>query len=402
LDGRGKLNEPKTTWETVKDNNERTDNEFQSETDATKKETLKRKLLLQQPLYEAMGKVDAATQDVQTKQAAFESSAAGNNETLKNTTKKALENAREKLATLKDTAAREESTGLVKVERELELKTALKDIYLYEKNLREATEAKDMAKAEEARINLEVAKTRWSNTNEALLAIGTQESVASLEVDGIKTMKTVVNGHLTSIEDEINDLQVQLGSTGAGLANAPNIITGVAKDSTLTYANDDASMQTGSASAALGEESADVWTKVSFSVGTESDSSSTKESHVSESANVSVGRWWATVQASSSFSSSSRTVQSQMSSCRVDGSFSAMVVNIKRPWLHSDLFQDFDIDIPTSTKLSPGAAQIKEWVNKGDPETGANKRTEYGKFPAYPTAFIVAADTVLEFKSVEK
>ena len=85
-----------------------------------------------------------------------------------------------------------------------------------------------------------------------------------------------------------------------------------------------------------------------------------------------------------------------MASCRVEGSFSAIVVNIKRPWLHRDLFQDFDINIPDDTKLSPGAEQIKTWVDKGDSGIEDEKRTDYGKFPAYPTAFIVAADTVLE------
>lgn len=88
-----------------------------------------------------------------------------------------------------------------------------------------------------------------------------------------------------------------------------------------------------------------------------------------------------------------------MSSCSVDGFFSALVVSIKRPWLHSDLFQDFDIDISENRKLGPGAAQIKHWVENGDVEAGANKRTEYGKFPAYPTAFIVAADTVLKVRN---
>lgn len=90
-----------------------------------------------------------------------------------------------------------------------------------------------------------------------------------------------------------------------------------------------------------------------------------------------------------------------MSECSVDGSFSAMLVTIRQPWLHADLFQDFDIDTSDDVKLSPGAAQIKNWIEKGDNETGVNKLTDYGKFPAYPTSFIVAADTVLELKSTE-
>lgn len=165
---------------------------------------------------------------------------------------------------------------------------------------------------------------------------------------------------------------------------------GVAKDKTLIRASDDTTTQIGATTAALKEESADVWTKVAFSVESQADTSSTKASNICGSANIDVGNWWASLKASSSFSSFSKEVESAMSSCSVYGSFSAMVVNIKRPWLHSDLFQDFDIDISENTKLSPGAAQIINWVENGDTETGGNKKTEHGKFPAYPT------DTVLE------
>ncbi len=82
--------------------------------------------------------------------------------------------------------------------------------------------------------------------------------------------------------------------------------------------------------------------------------------------------------------------------CRVDGSCSATVVNIKCRWLHGDLFQDIDIDISDNTKLSPGAEQIKNWVDKGNTGTEAEKRTDYAKILAYPTAFVVAAVTVLK------
>ena len=357
-----------------------------------------------------MSKVNQAQEDFTQKETDNQTANAGTDKTLQDTTLKALNAARETLRNAKDAAAREEDAAGVKAEQEDERRTALNDFYSCEQDLRNATEEaekdpKDSAKQQAvatARNKLDVAKTRWKRADEALQALGTKESVSKLEVDGIRTMENTAKGQITSINSEISELQMSLGATGAGLANAPNVITGVSKENALTYANDDASMKPGAATAALGEESADVWTKVAFSVGTSSDSSSTRESNVSASANISVGHWWAKVQASTSFSSSSKTVSSQMSSCRVDGSFSAMVVNIKRPWLHSELFQDFDIDIPAGTKLSPGAQQIKEWVDKGDRGNGANKRTEYGKFPAYPTAFIVAADTVLEFKSTQK
>lgn len=73
---------------------------------------------------------------------------------------------------------------------------------------------------------------------------------------------------------------------------------------------------------------------------------------------------------------------------------SAMLVQIKRPWLHSELFSDHAIDTMQQTKLSPGAVDLKNWIEKGN-RTGLDP---YSEFPAYPTAFIVAADTVLEVK----
>ena len=215
-------------------------------------------------------------------------------------------------------------------------------IYKYEKELREAEELvpKDLGKENAARGSLESAKTRWQSVNRELQVFGTKDSVRSLEADGIQTMKGAVEGRLSSLDSDISSVQAQLGSTGAGLANAPNAIIGVAEDEkkSLIRANDDATTQAGPTTAAAGEESADVWTKIAFSVGSQSDTASTKESTISGSVDLQVGNWWSSVKASSSFSTSSREIESKMSSCRVDGSFSAMVVNIRRPWLHSDLF----------------------------------------------------------------
>lgn len=223
------------------------------------------------------------------------------------------------------------------------LKEALKDMYENEGEIREAQDTKDTKKEQEARHDLEATKTKRQSANKALQAFETQDFVQSLQADGIKIMKIAIDGHLKSLDSEISTLQAQLGSTGAGLANAPNIIMGVAKDKTLIRASDDTTTQIKATTAAFKEESADVWTKVAFHVESQSDTSPTKESNISGSANLDVGNWWASVKASSSFSSSSKEVESAMSSCSVYGSFSAMVVNIKRPWLHSDLFQDFYI-----------------------------------------------------------
>ena len=388
------------SWESAKTDYETANkalDEAKARNDSEEKlRALAKTLSSKEPLYNALKKVDAAQTELNTAVQDERNAQSGSDESAKARYATAVDEAKAKLAKLKDDAAYVESVGSLRAEQEVELKQAWADIYRYEKEIREAQEAKDANKEKEARGNLEAAKARWQLADRALQAYGTKDSVQSLEGEGVQTLKNAIDGHLKSLESDISTLQAQLGSTGAGLANAPNAIIGVAEDKTLIHANDAAANQIGSSTAALGEESADVWTRVAFSVGTQSDTSSTKESNISASADLEVRNWWTRVKASSSFSSSSKKIESAMSSCRVDGSFSAMVVNIKRPWLHSDLFQDFDIDIADNTKLSPGAAQIKEWVENGDTGSGAIKRTDYGKFPAYPTAFIVAADTVLE------
>lgn len=398
------LREPKATWTSIETQYKTAKQEFDNAKkefdDAKDKAAAEDKLkdpakafFSIKPLYDAYKEAEDAGKELAPLDENDKIVQSGSDESAKATSASAIARAKDKYAKLKDAVAYEEMKGSVRAQQENDLKEALKDMYKYEGEIREAQDTKDKNKEQEARRNLEATKTKWQFANKALQAVETQDSVQSLQADGIKTMKTAIDGHLKSLDSEISTLQAQLGSTGAGLANAPNVIVGVAEDKTLIRASDDTTIQIGASTAPPGEESADVWTKVAFSVGSQSDTSSTKESNISGSANLEVSSWWASVKASSSFSSSSKEVESAMSSCRVDGSFSAMVVNIKRPWLHSDLFQDFDIDISENTKLSPGAAQIKNWVEHGDVD---NKRTEYGKFPAYPTAFIVAADTVLE------
>lgn len=397
------MRKPKASWETVESDYKKAETEYNTAkaNQSTDEKTLNdraRNFYSQKPLYDAMVKVQTARTELTTAEKNNETAQAGTDDIAKATATRALNQAKDNLGNLEDAAAYAELVGSLRGQQETELRIALKNIYDAEAEIQAALDPKDDEKEKTARLKLENAKEKWQAANQALQIVGTKDSVKSLEGDGIKTMKIAIKGHLKSLDGDISTLQSQLDSTGAGLANAPNAIIGVAedRDKSLIRANNDVAAQGSTATAAGGEESADVWTKVAFTVSNQKDTSSTKESSISGSTNLEVGNWWASVKASSSFSSSSKKVESAMSKCEVSGSFSAMVVNIKRPWLHSDLFQDFDIDIPANTKLSPGAAQIKEWVEKGDPGTGANKRTEYGKFPAYPTAFIVAADTVLE------
>ncbi|KAF4495890.1 hypothetical protein FAGAP_7967 [Fusarium agapanthi] len=87
----------------------------------------------------------------------------------------------------------------------------------------------------------------------------------------------------------------------------------------------------------------------------------------------------------------------EMASCDISISFSALVVNIHRPWLHSELFSDIDLDIQRDFKVSPGPSRIHDMIEDREDE----KSGEWA-FPAYPTSFIIAADTIIEFKGEAK
>ncbi|KAF5618101.1 uncharacterized protein FTJAE_12407 [Fusarium tjaetaba] len=86
-------------------------------------------------------------------------------------------------------------------------------------------------------------------------------------------------------------------------------------------------------------------------------------------------------------------LRQEMASCDVGISFSALVVNISRPWLHSDLFSDTDLDAQRGVKVSPGPSRIHEML-----EAQEEERSNDWAFPAYPTSFVIAADTTIEFK----
>ncbi|KAL5607048.1 hypothetical protein FOBRF1_007545 [Fusarium oxysporum] len=132
------------------------------------------------------------------------------------------------------------------------------------------------------------------------------------------------------------------------------------------------------ASAGDGDSGADVGTRIDFTVSSQTTDHKQEEHGISGAFHAEAQTRFASVKVESSFSKSNKEVSDFMSSSTVSGSFSAMVV---RSWLHAELFQDFDIDIPAGTFLSPGAKAIKYWMESGDNEFGKYMRTNYGKFP---------------------
>ncbi|KAG7409157.1 hypothetical protein Forpe1208_v011595 [Fusarium oxysporum f. sp. rapae] len=87
----------------------------------------------------------------------------------------------------------------------------------------------------------------------------------------------------------------------------------------------------------------------------------------------------------------------EMASYDVRISFSTLVVNIDRPWLHIELFSDTDFEAQRGVKVSPSPSRLHEVIkNQEDDKSG-----EWA-FPAYPTCFIIAADTTIQFTSKPK
>jgi hypothetical protein len=210
-----------------------------------------------------------------------------------------------------------------------------------------------------------------------------------------------ISSRLTSLDSEILRLQNILARNGVASGDLLDMVVGVndgTKEEDNTIEKQKSKLDSPSG---LGGDSgtADVWTNVAFTVDAKKDDHKEENHDMSGSFHAEAQRWLPSVTAEPSFVKNNKTVEEFMSSCDVSCSFSAMVVNIKRPWLHAELFQDFDTDIPEGSFLSPGAQTVKRWVETGDDQYNGYERSNYGKFPAYPTAFIVAADTRLSFKS---
>ncbi|PTB37465.1 hypothetical protein M441DRAFT_30603 [Trichoderma asperellum CBS 433.97] len=240
-------------------------------------------------------------------------------------------------------------------------------------------------------------KDEWLKARTALTEAQTDETTAQLSASGAANLRTSIKSRITSLNSEIQRLEGRLAGN-----NPPDMIVGVEGDKEGPIEKSKPDTSGGAVGSGRGDSgTADVWTDIAFTVSAQSDDHKLEEHGMSGAFHAEAQTWYAAVKAESSFSKNDKTINDFMSKCTISGSFSAMVVSIKRPWLHAELFQDFDIDIPAGTFLSPGAKTIKYWVENGDNEYNGYVRTNYGKFPAYPTAFIVAADANLSFKSTQ-
>ena len=145
-------------------------------------------------------------------------------------------------------------------------------------------------------------------------------------------------------------------------------------------------------------EDADPWTTITFSYSASDVSSHSQESEWGMKVGGSVGFGLWSVGGSYSHDESHKSMQSDMAACDVSVSFSALVVNINRPWLYGELFSDVDLEVAGNVKLSPGPLKLHQMIKDQTVEDIAL----WSQFPAYPTSFIVAADTTIEFRGSTK
>ncbi|KAM6513149.1 hypothetical protein FALCPG4_015616 [Fusarium falciforme] len=278
-----------------------------------------------------------------------------------------------------------------------------------EKRVKEAQEAvaaaqKNLKAAEDAD---HAARQSWNEYNRMVLDdttladaenwFRTKQDTIQKELTRLKTLRTskaeknpveipVISGVTAPNGDEDKDTPngTALATKGSELANP------VFKSPAAPGGN--GAQPTASA------EDADPWTTITFSYSASDVSNHSKESEWGMKVGGSVGFGLWSVGGSYSHDESHMSMQSDMAACDVSVSFSALVVNINRPWLYGELFSDVDLEVAEGVKLSPGPLLLQQMIK----DQKAEDIAMWSQFPAYPTSFIVAADTTIEFRGATK
>lgn len=143
---------------------------------------------------------------------------------------------------------------------------------------------------------------------------------------------------------------------------------------------------------ATDNDEASVWTRISVKVSRSSSSKTqvTQESASSFAAKVNTGLWSAS--GGAAHTSAATKAMSSMSSLDVEISLDCMLVEIERPWLHGELFNDHELDAAEGFPLSPGPESLHKTVANNEAV-----HASYAQFCSYPTAFVLASNVELEF-----
>jgi len=236
----------------------------------------------------------------------------------------------------------------------------------------------------------------------------TQKDYETWNTDSIKQNNAVVaanddasrtetekylTGRIASIDHEIKTLEARLQATSphAQASNTivkPDVIAqdGTVIDSSETKANPDLLKDITVA------EKPSPWTKITAKVSQSKSSSVKVSTESATSGGAGAGSWWWGVSASASTSSSSANASSSIENLDVEVSMDCMLVEIERPWLHAELFADYELDAAPGFRISPGPAALQK--------AAAEHRqieTDYTQFCSYPSAFVLACNVELSF-----
>ncbi|KAI0397923.1 hypothetical protein F5Y17DRAFT_454509 [Xylariaceae sp. FL0594] len=306
---------------------------------------------------------------------------------------------------------------------------------MFNQNIRNAKNdaaREDIRKSEPYKTALRDLKARRKElaqvieTNREINAQAAKFALAHLEGDDMKTtVKTWLSAKITELQNYIAELESKRGAK-ANLVERVPVIEGVddeepgADDETVgsiilapgaeapnpRFGVGPNVAQGGGGESDLPEAGtvSDPWVQISASFSAADQQS---EKHQSTSGfSVGGGVGWGLWSAGGSYarSDTKEDATSDMASCDVSVTFQALVVNIRRPWLYGELFADAELDVANGLFLSPGPQKLHELMKAQKSDSGQASQTairelaKYGLFPAYPTSFIVAADTTIEFQ----
>lgn len=128
-------------------------------------------------------------------------------------------------------------------------------------------------------------------------------------------------------------IEAQLGASSAPTQGLQSAIIDIDANRNIIHA-DESDMRAQEAPKVPDEDGNsgfDVWIKIAFAIEAKNESTSTRERATTAGIDLNVGGWFTSVHADSSVSSASKKVQKDLSECTVDGSFSAILVTIRRP-----------------------------------------------------------------------
>ncbi|KAL1844760.1 hypothetical protein VTK73DRAFT_1845 [Phialemonium thermophilum] len=247
-------------------------------------------------------------------------------------------------------------------------------------------------------------------------------NMARLQGDAKDSMSKWLDGTLETISEQITALQakradklrtqpVKISAIETGVAQEGDSGTLVAAEGTelakpLFRVTPATSAAGTDAPAAAGSES-DPWVTISasFSAVDQQSTATTSSWGMSVGGGAGWGLW--SVGGSYAHDESRSDSASDMASCDVSVTFDALVVNVNRPWLYAELFNDFELDVADNIFLSPGAEDLHRLMREQTLEAAAdstnvaqanstvvNELAQYNSFPAFPTSFVVAANTL--------